>query len=466
MDSADQDSRQNETAITGVGFLCPENRKSIRFAFRIGNYTHIKRAYGAEIAQATIEWLRSILAEIIPGDAIIKCEDDDTVGVILLSPEALGQQATPVLCDNWALVFCEEVALVRIPTSAGPVHLSLSGGWVRLEEAPAPCFRNAEFDGVLRPAFLGEPAGSGVEWGKQYRQDMTRVAAVLASIADDNEEALVYIDGRQMRCRFTLDWDSVWDARWPDHILYHEAVSLILDDRGDRHSASPLLNALERLGFCRNFDRFVVRSVVTELQESSTAVLGVNISAQSARCDGPWGDIIAILRNDRSIGSRLTIEISGTAAVQDISAMISFARMLHGLGVSIALDNFGASFASLRQTLALSPQIIKIDQTFLQRASVSPTDLAIFGHLVGLARASAIVVVGGVEDAQQSRTALDADVTWQQGNHWGRPTASRAWRKAEGLEISAASVVPFVGTADGSPNNILKRAGAGYGGGR
>lgn len=224
-----------------------------------------------------------------------------------------------------------------------------------------------------------------------------------------------------------LVWQPVRDARDNGAILYHEALARFPDE-GDR-DASPArhLQALERLGLAPAFDREIVGRVIEALRADPFAVLGVNISAQSADTGGWWTDVAPLLREHPGIARRLVIEITETTPYPSTRQAIAFAAEARALGCRVALDDFGVGHASLHTMLALSPAIIKIDALFVRTAASSAAAGAMFRHLVGLAVSTgALAVVEGIETPEQAARALDAGATWQQGYLHGRPSCVRS----------------------------------------
>ena len=61
------------------------------------------------------------------------------------------------------------------------------------------------------------------------------------------------------------------------------------------------------------------------------------------------------------------IEITKTAAIQDVDDARGFVTQVKNLGCRIAIDDFGASHTSFRNLRKLGVEIIKIDGAFVQK---------------------------------------------------------------------------------------------------
>ena len=122
-------------------------------------------------------------------------------------------------------------------------------------------------------------------------------------------------------------------------------------------------------------------------------------------------DIVELVRrNLRSSGlppSSLCLEITETTLMSDIALSTERLVELHGLGVRLAVDDFGTGFSSLAYLKRFPVDILKIDQTFVSGLGVDPDDTSIVRSVIGLAGALGLTVVGeGVETELQRRTLL------------------------------------------------------------
>jgi len=435
---------KSEQKGASIHFLRPRARRpdtqAIHFAFRIDNYTHIRRAYGPEVARSALGELNRILADFFRDDGLVTPEPDGRLEVLLWNRDLLGRLPLEPACDNWIQSFCAAIAMVPIECDGQRLHLALSGAWgsadadnLEASEALASCALRA----LDRVRFMGEEPGHGDGWSARYRSDMAAAAELFDAInVAESVNVFSAIEGPDSYAsrgndisQVALAWQPVRGVGDATGILYHECLIRLIDGDGNSRTPGNLLVSLERLGLVRALDHFVVSAVISELEQNPDVTLAANISAQSAQLDGWWWDVEERLSADRSIAQRLVIEITETAAIPNISAAVAFASRMRALGCMIALDDFGTGFASIRQLLALKPDIAKIDRLFVARAGQSRPDRDAFMHLVGLADALVpIVVAEGIENEEQFTLALEAGAMWQQGYHHGAPGLTRSWR--------------------------------------
>jgi diguanylate cyclase (GGDEF)-like protein len=106
--------------------------------------------------------------------------------------------------------------------------------------------------------------------------------------------------------------------------------------------------------------------------------------------------------------SALTLEITETAVMADLTRSLAVLHELRALGVRLSVDDFGTGRASLSYLKHLPVDEMKVDRSFVQGVATSRADAAIvqaaidLGHALGLR-----VVAEGVED-ERSRNLLAA----------------------------------------------------------
>jgi EAL domain-containing protein (putative c-di-GMP-specific phosphodiesterase class I) len=204
----------------------------------------------------------------------------------------------------------------------------------------------------------------------------------------------------------------------PTDILYFETLVRM---KADDEVLPPgrFIPALERLSLMRPFDCFVLGRTLDALRAAPKAHLGCNVSAQSARDDHWWKSLFHELAAEPDLAARLVVEITESTPVS-VDAR-SFVRQLKNLGVRIAVDDFGVGFSADAARLC-EPDIIKVDRSFLRRVRQGTFTTAELNRLVRMARCIApLLVIEGVETADDVRIARDAGADWIQGYYLSPP---------------------------------------------
>ncbi len=97
-------------------------------------------------------------------------------------------------------------------------------------------------------------------------------------------------------------------------------------------------------------------------------------------------------------------------------------RYFRELGCLIALDDFGAGHSNFDRVWRIQPEIVKLDRTLLVLAARDRKMRRLLPQMVALLHeAGAMVLIEGVETAEEAYLSLEADIDFVQGYYFGRP---------------------------------------------
>ena len=205
-------------------------------------------------------------------------------------------------------------------------------------------------------------------------------------------------------------------------IHHHELLLRMRDTDGSLILPAAFLPTAERFDLVQGIDRWVVAQAIHLLYESDDPrrSLAVNLSGRSI------GDpvILELLGQElpRALAGRLTVEITETADIGDVSAAGEFARNLRHIGCQVALDDFGVGFGSFGYLKHLPFDSLKIDGGFVKHCTSNRTDRLIVEAIVGVAAGLGRETVAEcVEDAATLRYLEGIGVDQCQGYHISRP---------------------------------------------
>jgi EAL domain-containing protein (putative c-di-GMP-specific phosphodiesterase class I) len=118
----------------------------------------------------------------------------------------------------------------------------------------------------------------------------------------------------------------------------------------------------------------------------------------------------------------LELEITETAAIEDIAGVAQMINSCKLLGVTFALDDFGVGYSSLTYMRRLPVEVIKIDQSFVRDMLHDADDLAVVAGVISLSREfQRQVVAEGVETVDHGLNLLRMGCTIAQGYGIARP---------------------------------------------
>jgi diguanylate cyclase (GGDEF)-like protein/PAS domain S-box-containing protein len=214
----------------------------------------------------------------------------------------------------------------------------------------------------------------------------------------------------------------------PGHqaIECYELLLRLPDGEGGLTAAGEFLPFVEREGLIVDVDRWMMSHAVEALHEAHTAgrrlSLAVNFSGVTVQDPHIAGELAQLL--DRApIGSNeLIIEVTETAAITNVARARELARQVRTLGCKLALDDFGAGFASFAYLKSLVFDILKIDGSFIEELTGSPADQLVVRAMVDVAHGfGASVVAERVGDQATVELLAALGVEFGQGYFLGRP---------------------------------------------
>jgi diguanylate cyclase (GGDEF)-like protein len=124
--------------------------------------------------------------------------------------------------------------------------------------------------------------------------------------------------------------------------------------------------------------------------------------------------------------SRVTVEVTESAAMGDFGVTEPVLRDLADAGFKVAIDDFGAGYSSLSRLRDLPVQMLKIDRSFLRDVPGRTEATAVVTAILELAAALGMETVAeGVESPAQREFLIERGCTYGQGFLLGRPAPAR-----------------------------------------
>ncbi|TFF42748.1 bifunctional diguanylate cyclase/phosphodiesterase [Pseudomonas sp. RIT623] len=206
-------------------------------------------------------------------------------------------------------------------------------------------------------------------------------------------------------------------------VLGYEALS-----RGP--SNSPLHSPLNLFAIARQAGRLSELEVLcreTACRRFSELNLGgklfLNVSPESLlEPHYPSGQTLKMLEAVGLPPSRVVIELTEQTPTEDFQLLFNALHHYRDMGFSIALDDLGAGYSSLRLWSELRPDYVKIDRHFIDGIHQDPLKREFVGSILQIARASrAQVIAEGIELGEELAVLGEMGVDLAQGYLLGRP---------------------------------------------
>lgn len=138
-------------------------------------------------------------------------------------------------------------------------------------------------------------------------------------------------------------------------------------------------------------------------------------------------------------GRLLVLELTETALLADPEAAYEGLQRLAARGVGIAVDDFGAGYASLLYLRRYPISVLKLDRSLVHGLTVSATDAALMRWTVEMAHSLGVTCVAeGVEDAGTVEALVGLGCDEAQGFYLHPPVPPEEFVPGVGTEVSRA----------------------------
>lgn len=185
---------------------------------------------------------------------------------------------------------------------------------------------------------------------------------------------------------------------------------------------SEFIPIAEQRGLIVPLSRWVLRRACQDGKRWPELRIAVNVSAIDFRNRDFVESVARILRETGFEPSRLELELTESVIVEDADAAEQAMIELRGLGVGLALDDFGSGYSSLIYLRRFAFDKIKIDRGFLEYMETTGESAILVHSVVHLGRALGLIVCAeGVETAEQHRFLQAVGCHELQGYFFARP---------------------------------------------
>ena len=196
----------------------------------------------------------------------------------------------------------------------------------------------------------------------------------------------------------------------------------------------------EESGLIGALDDWVLRNAVRQTKDwrniGIEMTVCVNVSPVQFRTARFYESVARLLEEYGLPPENLELEITEGAAMHDPENAVVLLEKLHGLGVRIAIDDFGVGYSCLGHLKRFKIDKLKIDQGFVRELLSDVDDRAIVTTIISMAKHLRLEIVAeGVETQEQRKFLMEQGCELVQGYLISRPLPAaefvafwRAWQ--------------------------------------
>ena len=239
--------------------------------------------------------------------------------------------------------------LLSLVAETGDVKIAARAMAMDDDIAPAKLLRAVRFalDGFLRDGVDGQSQTSLSDLVSESISHTLKKASAFSSMVAERRFKLVYQPVVLLKTG----------------ALHHHEVLVRF---GDDASPFPTIRMAEELDLIEGLDLAIAEQAVGELKTDPNLKLAVNVSGRTITSPGFVGAMEKMLGRKDALEGRLVVEITESAAIDDLALANRHIQSLRSLGCTVCLDDFGAGAASLAYLQRLHLDVVKIDGRYIR----------------------------------------------------------------------------------------------------
>lgn len=390
-----------------------EDRRLAVLSVDLDHFKDINDTMGHEFGDRLLEAIGKRLVKVLPDDALIaRASADEFMIMTVLHPE---QDDSSLLVENIFNVMSEPVSILQerfqVRVSVGVAHCPDDGMEAR------QILKNADIA-------LNRAKEEGRDTVRYYSQDFDMVVQQRFQLLRDLREAL---DKNQLSLHYHPQFDLA-----TGRLIGAEALLRWWRPDNSKEGGSfippiDFIPVAEQSGLIVPISEWVIRTAcaqnkVWQDQGLPPFRIAINVSGIQFHKTDIVKLIADILKETKLSPHYLELEVTESVFMENVQAAIDILNQLHRTGVEIAVDDFGTGYSSLSYLRQFPIDRLKIDQSFIRNALISPGDRMITKTIINLGHSLSLKVIAeGVESSDHENFLKEEGCDEVQGYKYTRP---------------------------------------------
>ncbi|WP_339693828.1 EAL domain-containing protein [Celeribacter baekdonensis] len=253
-----------------------------------------------------------------------------------------------------------------------------------------------------------------------------------AAVAERDRSTMDMVHSALRKKQVMLAYQPIVQTLRPDRPAFFEGLIRVLDHTGRVIPAREFIEVAETTETGRQLDCLALELGLAALNDHPTLRLAINMSARSIGYPRWKETLHAGLSKNVTIAERLILEITESSAMVMPDLVSVFMKELQSMGISFALDDFGAGYTAFRYLKEFYFDIVKIDGSFIRGIATNPDNQVLTQALVSVAKHFDMYTVAEfVETEADAQYLSSIGIDCMQGHYFGAATIDPAWQTKE-----------------------------------
>ncbi|MCA0044332.1 EAL domain-containing protein [Celeribacter litoreus] len=251
-----------------------------------------------------------------------------------------------------------------------------------------------------------------------------------AAVAERDSQTLDMVREAIRKKEVMLAYQPIVQSRRPERPVFYEGLIRVLDKTGRIIPAREFIEVAETSDIGRELDCLALELGLAALAEHKDLRLALNMSARSIGYRRWRKTLEQGLSADVTVPERLILEITESSAMIMPDIVSVFMADLQSLGISFALDDFGAGYTAFRHFKDFYFDMMKIDGSYTRGISRNADNQVLTRALVSVAKHFDMYTVAEFVETKEDALYLSSiGVDCLQGHYFGAATVSPPWQQ-------------------------------------
>ena len=387
-----------------------QGQASILMYISIDNFAKLRTEAGISNADLVLADLANLLAELTAEEHLIARFGDDVFALLYNSGD---KEAAAQMAENLRGQVEE-----RMSDVAGKSYQSTTSIGLELVSESSS---SAE-DVISRAcqACTSMESGNGVNF---YQAAEVKMGEAGVSLTSENIKDMIKTAIENNA--FKLMFQPIISLHGDDDEQF-EVLLRLVDDDDNELLPGQFLGPVEDAGLLEKLDRWVILQSIKMLSEhrstGSKAKLFINLTHKSISDETflPWMSVA--LKAAKLPSDAVILQIHESDATAYIKQAASFTKGMSALHCKTSINHFGCSLNPMNLLKHLTPDFVKLDDSFAQEIDQSEEKLAELKKMVtSLQETGVLTAISGIEDPMILSTLWQAGITLIQGYYLSPP---------------------------------------------